>query len=39
MLGTKMLLNTGVIRMSKFVVAVFPTEAKAYEGTHAVKDL
>ena len=25
--------------MSKFVVAVFPTEAKAYEGTRAVKDL
>jgi uncharacterized membrane protein len=25
--------------MSRFVVAVFPTEAKAYEGTRAMKDL
>jgi len=25
--------------MSKFVVAVFPTEPKAYEGTRAIKDL
>lgn len=25
--------------MSKFVVAIFPTEAKAYEGTRAMKDL
>ena len=25
--------------MSKFVVAVFPTEAKAYEGTRAMRDL
>ena len=25
--------------MSKFVVAVFPTEATAYEGTRVIKDL
>jgi hypothetical protein len=25
--------------MSKFVVAVFPTESKAYEGTRVIKNL
>ena len=28
-----------MIRLRKFVVAVFPTEAKAYDGTRAITDL